>query len=455
MPLSENPLRSALFTDLYELTMGRAYASEPMNETAVFELFFRKLPEPRSFILAAGLEDVLAYLESWRFTPEDIDFLAGLDLFPGDFLEALRELRFTGDVRAVPEGTVVFGNEPLVQISAPILQAQVVETLVLNQIHFQSIAATKAARTVLAARGRAVVDFGSRRAHGADAALKVARATYLAGGEGTSNVLAGKLYGVPVSGTMAHSFVQAHASEYDAFKSFARLFPETTLLVDTYDTLEGVAQVVRLARELGENFRVRAIRLDSGDLAELARACRDLLDQAGLGQVRIFATSELDEYAITDLLDRRAPIDAFGVGTRLAVSSDAPALDMVYKLVEYAGQGRAKLASGKVLHPGPKQVFRFSQDGRMGRDLVCRQDEEPGGEPLLREVMRGGERTDAGRETLRECRERAASQLAALPDSLRGLDRSVAPYRVEFSAALEQELERIKAAHPHGSRSGS
>ncbi|WP_243358729.1 nicotinate phosphoribosyltransferase [Fundidesulfovibrio terrae] len=443
----DNPLRSALFTDLYELTMARAYAAVSMDETAVFELFFRRLPASRGFLLAAGLDDVLAYLESWRFTPGDIDHLAKLGLFPDDFLDRLSGLRFTGNVRAVPEGTAVFPGEPLLAVEAPIMQAQIVETLAINQIHFQTMAATKSARTVLAARGRAVVDFGSRRAHGTDAALKVARAAWLAGAAGTSNVLAGKLYGVPVSGTMAHSFVQAHASEYEAFRDFARLFPGTTLLVDTYDTLEGAAQVVRLARELGDDFRVGAIRIDSGDLAGLARACRDILDQAGLTKVRIFATSELDEYAVADLLDRGAPIDGFGVGTRLAVSADAPALDMVYKLTEYAGQGRAKLATGKVLHPGRKQVFRFFENGRMARDLVCRLDEEPGGEPLLREVMRNGERTGAGRETLAQCRERAAAQLNALPEFLRSLGGPIAPYRVEFSRALEADLERIRAEH--------
>ena len=447
MPVPDHPLRSALFTDLYELTMARAYAAGSMNQTAVFELFFRKMPESRGFVLAAGLADVLDYLESFRFTPGDIDYLAGLDLFPDDFLDLLRGLRFTGDVLAVPEGAAVFPNEPLVQVSAPILQAQIVETFLLNQVNFQSIAASKAARVVLAAKGRAVVDFGSRRAHGADAALKVARATYLAGGAGTSNVLAGKLYGVPVLGTMAHSYVQAHDSEYGAFVEFARFFPETTLLVDTYDTLEGVEQVIRLAQELKGKFKVRSIRLDSGDLASLARTSREMLDRAGLTQVRIFASSELDEHRIEELLRQGAPIDGFGVGTRLAVSPDAPELDMVYKLVEYAGKPRTKLSSAKVMYPGRKQVRRFMENGLIFRDLVCRHDEDPGGEPLLREVLREGRRTPAGRETLKDCRERAKAQLACLPGSLRTLDKSVSPYLVEISEGLKQDLDRIQAVH--------
>jgi nicotinate phosphoribosyltransferase len=442
-----DPLRSALFTDLYQLTMSRAYAAASMEDTAVFELFFRRLPPSRGFLLAAGLANVLAYLESWRFTQEDLDYLAGLKLFPDDFLDRMGGMRFTGNIRAVPEGTAVFPGEPILAVEAPIIQAQIVETLILNQVHLQTMAATKAARTVLAARGRPVVDFGSRRAHGVDAALKVARASWLAGASGTSNVLAGRLYGVPVSGTMAHSFVQAHASEYEAFRDFARLFPGTTLLVDTYDTLGGVAQVVRLAREMGEDFQVSAIRIDSGDLASLARSCRDMLDAAGLSQVRIFATSELDEYSVARLVEDGAPIDGFGVGTRLAVCADAPSLDMVYKLSEYAGQGRAKLAPGKVLYPGRKQVFRFFEQGRMVRDLVCRLGEEPGGEALLREVMRGGERTPAGGETLADCRERAATQLASLFDDLRRLDGPSAPYPVAFSQALEADLTRIRAQH--------
>lgn len=441
-----NPSRSALFTDLYELTMARAYHGADMEGEAVFELFFRHMPENRGYALAAGLEDVLSYLESWRFHESDLDYLSGLDLFPAGFLERLSSIRFTGDVRAVPEGTAVFPGEPIVQVTAPLIQAQMMETFLINQVHYQCVAATKAARVVLAAGGRAVVDFGSRRAHGADAALKAARCAWLAGCAGTSNVLAGMLYGLPVLGTMAHSFVQAHEDEYAAFRDFARYYPETTLLVDTYGALEGVAGVIRLARELGEDFKVRAVRLDSGDLAELSRACRERLDAAGLEEVRIFASGELDEYAVAALVEAGAPIDGFGVGTRMVVSSDAPDLDMAYKLVSYGGRGRAKLSPRKAVYPGAKQVRRFCEGGRFTRDLVCRADEEPGGEPLLRLVMRGGERTPEGREALASCRGRAASQLAALPEGVKRLARA-AVHPVEVSQTLKRDLETLKADH--------
>jgi nicotinate phosphoribosyltransferase len=333
-----SPLRSADFTDLYELTMDRAYAAEGMDQTAVFELFFRELPPGRNFLVAAGLEDVLDALESLGITADDLEYLRGLGLFPEAFLEQLRGFRFVGEVWAMPEGTVVFPHEPLVQVVAPILEAQLIETLVLNQVHFQSLIASKAARVVAAAAGRDVIEFGSRRAHGAEAALKVARASYLAGAAGTSNVLAGKLYGIPVSGTMAHSYIQAHDDEAAAFAAFADVYPETTLLVDTYDTLAGVRRVIGLARRLGDRFRVRAVRLDSGDLGTLARQARQMLDAAGLSSVRIFASGGLDEYEVAELVAAGAPIDAFGVGTKMAVSEDAPSLDMAYKLVEYAGR---------------------------------------------------------------------------------------------------------------------
>ena len=266
---------------------------------------------------------------------------------------------------AVPEGTLVFPNEPLLQVIAPITEAQLIETFVLNQVHFQSVAATKAARVVAAAQGRAIVDFGSRRSHGMDAALKVARATHLAGGAGTSNVLAGKLYGIPVFGTMAHSYIQAHDDEFASFDSFARLYPETTLLVDTYDTLAGVRKVIELSQKLEGRFQVRAVRLDSGDLGGLAVDTRRMLDEAGLQRVKIFASSGLDEYKSQKLVQTGAPIDAFGVGTKLAVIADAPDLDMAYKLVEYGGKGRLKLSAKKLLYPGRKQIFRQIENGKM------------------------------------------------------------------------------------------
>jgi len=368
--------------------------------------------------------------------------------FTEEFLSRLKDLRFTGDVYALPEGTLVFPNEPIVQVIAPIIEAQLMETYVLNQIHFQSLAAAKAARVVEAARGRGIVDFGSRRAHGTDAAVKVARATYLAGGAGTSNVLAGQMYGIPVFGTMAHSYVQAHDSEVASFEAFASMYPETTLLVDTYDTLAGVRKVVDLSRKLGDRFHVRAVRLDSGDLGALASQARKLLDEAGLQQVTIFASSSLDEYEIQKLVNSGAPIDAFGVGTKLAVMEDASYLDMAYKLVEYSAKGRLKLSSSKVLHPGRKQVFRQVENGRMIGDVIGRFDELLPGEPPLQPVMRRGVPTT--RIDLGESRCRFQRELVRLPDQLRAIEPSPVLYPVSFSARLHHDLDRIRSGLGYG-----
>ena len=437
---SKPPSSLALFTDLYELTMGQAYAAEGMDEPAVFELFFRTMPARRNFLVAAGIEDVLDYLEHLRFTNEDLEYLRSLGRFSASFLDRLRELRFTGEVWAVPEGTVVFPHEPLVQVRAPLIEAQLVETYVLNQVHFQTVLASKAARVVLAAQGRNVIDFGSRRAHGIDAALKMARAYYLVGAAGTSNLLAGQRYGIPVFGTMAHSYIQAHAGELAAFEAFVNQCPETTLLVDTYQTLDGVRHVIELARKLQERFRVRAVRLDSGDLRELAHAARRMLDEAGLTQVGIFASSGLDEYEIQRLVAQGAPIDAFGVGTKLAVSEDAPALDMAYKLVEYAGIARTKHSPGKVLLPGRKQIYRQWVEGRMAQDVLAAWEEDVPGQALLVPRMQNGHRTAAA-PPLSDVRHYVQQQLAALGDALVQLEPARPPYPVVLSPRLQQ--------HPH------
>jgi nicotinate phosphoribosyltransferase len=442
-PVDHDPHRSALFTDLYELTMARAYWAEGMKGRAVFELFFRILPEHRNYVLASGLDDALSFLESFRFTSEDLDYLRGLGELNDDFLEALASVRFTGDVKAVKEGTVVFPHEPLLQVEAPVLEAQIVETYLLNQIHLQSVVATKAARVVTAADGRPVVDFGSRRAHGTDAAIKVARASYLAGAAGTSNLHAGRLFGIPVFGTMAHSYVQAHDEEEQALERFAELFPGTTLLVDTYDTLEGARRVVDLARRMGNRFDVSAVRLDSGDLAELSRGVRRVLDEGGLGNVKIFASSGLDEESIAALLGRGAPIDGFGVGTALAVSRDAPDLDLAYKLVEYGGSPRLKLSEDKVILPGAKQVFRRFEEGLMAADVIARPDERLEGEPLLVPVMRGGRRLEESRESLETIRGRARNQLDSLPPPIRSHSKAESPYSVEVSESLARERRRL------------
>ena len=433
----------ALFTDLYELTMLQAYEAEGMMAPAVFELFFRQMPADRTYVMAAGLNDVLDYVEGLRFTDDELSWLQRQPLSE-TFLQSLRNFRFTGDIYAVPEGTVVFENEPILQVIAPLPQAQLIETYVLNQIHLQSVMATKAARVVTAAQGRHVVDFGSRRSHGVDAALKVARVSYLAGAVGTSNVAAARYYDIPVFGTMAHSYIQAHDDEMSAFRAFARVFPETTLLVDTYDTLSGVNKVIDLARDLGPDFRVQAIRLDSGDLAELSKAARARLDQAGLEGVKIFASNSLDEHAITALLEAGAPIDGFGVGTKLAVSADSPEIDLSYKLVEYNGQPRMKLSSSKVILPGRKQVFRISRDGHMVCDVIAQHDEHGEGEALLRHVMQGGHRLDNGRVSLANMRQYARAQLESLPQDLKQLGRDEVSYPVEVSDTLQAARAQLQ-----------
>jgi nicotinate phosphoribosyltransferase len=435
---------AALLTDLYQLTMVQAYWREGMAEDAVFSLYFRELPPERNFILACGLDDALTYLEGLRFDDAALEQLRRLDApFSSEFLDWLAGLRFRGDVHAVAEGTPVFPYVPLLEVVAPIAEAQLAESLLMNQIHVQSVLASKAARLVAAAEGRPVVDFGMRRMHGTDAALKGARAYYVAGLAATSNVLAGCIYEIPASGTMAHSYVEAHDDEVEAFRAFARLYPGTTLLVDTYDTLEGVRRVVRLVAE--EGLEVGAVRLDSGDLAELARGSRKILDEAGLEQVKIFASGSLDEEKIAAMVASGAPIDAFGVGTRMGVSRDAPSIDLAYKLTAYAGQGRLKTSPGKPILPGRKQVFRQEgDDGRAVRDVVARWDEQHPGRPLLEPVMQRGRRLAAGRVPLAEVRERARRELAALPDRIRGLEAADPPYEVRISDALERLQREVE-----------
>jgi nicotinate phosphoribosyltransferase len=444
---------AALFTDLYELTMAASYVRERMHGEATFSLFVRHLPAHRSFLVAAGLEDVLAFLEGFEFSEAALRYLRSLSTFDAEFLDFLGDVRFTGSVRAVPEGTVLFADEPLLEVTAPILEAQLVETAVINFVHLQTVLASKAVRSVLAARGRAIVDFGLRRTHGIDAGMKAARCAFIAGAAMTSNVLAGFYEGIPPTGTMAHSYVMAFPGELEAFRAFARAFPRgTTLLIDTYDTVAGAHQAVIVAREMeGRGARLAGVRLDSGDLVQLSREVRRILDDAGLSYVRIFASGGLDEDEVARCLDAGAPIDAFGVGTRMNVSADAPYLDIAYKLVRYEGRDVLKLSPGKVTWPGEKQVYRLGgSDGRFERDVLALRDEPapPGSaEPLLRPVMAGGRRVEAA-PTLATIRERCARQVAALPETLRRLatdDR----YVVEPSARLVA-LRRALAARAAG-----
>jgi nicotinate phosphoribosyltransferase len=440
----------ALLADLYELTMMQAYETEGMTAPAVFDLYVRTLPPSRNFLLACGLSELLDYLETLRFTPEALASLASLDLFTPDFLARLARFRFTGSVWAVPEGTPVFANEPLIEVIAPLPEAQLVETYLLNQVTFQTAIASKAARSVLAAGGRPVVDFGQRRAHGSDAGVKAARATYLAGCASTSSLLAGQRYGIPVTGTMAHAYVQSHASEAEAFRAFAQRYPGTTLLVDTYDTIEGVRMAIETVRALGGVNVIRAVRLDSGDLDVLSRETRALLDAAGLHDVGIVVSGGIEERKIASLVAAGAPITAYAVGTSVVVPSDGPTLDSVYKLVEYAGVGRAKFSTAKATLPGRKQVYREfdgdpSGDNTAVRDHLVGHDEAAPGRPLLVEVMRDGRRLPLDL-SLEAARERARTSIAALPSRLRSLEPADPPYEVVTSPTLLDARERLRPA---------
>ena len=438
---------AALFADLYELTMARAYFDLGMDDTAVFSLFIRKLPSSRNFFLAAGLGTLLRDLQEFRFNQEALNYLASLDgKFTDPFLKWLEGVRFNGSVRAAPEGTPVFPMEPILEIEAPIGVGQLIETLVMNRIGLETLLASKAARVVEAAEGRMVADFGTRRAQGTDAALRGARAFWIAGVNGTSNVLAGQRYGIPVIGTVAHSFIEAFPSEAEAFKAFAEIYPGTTLLIDTYDTLVGARRLIDLIKQ--ERLQIGGVRIDSGDLLDLSRATRQTLDAADLNTVKIFVSGGLCESKVSALLEAGAPIDGFGVGTEMSVSSDAPALDIVYKLTAYAGEGRMKMAPGKRTLPGPKQVFRRFSKGVAIGDTLTRADETADGQPLLGEVMRDGALTSAEQPTLNEIRENAAQQIGSLPEPLRST-RDAAPYPVEISARLaadEAALEERIAA---------
>lgn len=446
--LNHNEL--GLFTDLYELTMLQAYYDQGMHEKAVFTLFVRELPDTRNYLLACGLDTLLEYLENFSFNAEDINYLRSLNKFSDAFLDWLDNFRFTGQVRAMPEGIPCFSNEPLLEVSAPLPEAQLIETLVMNQIQLQTVLASKASRLTNAASGRTVLDFGPRRMHGIDAAVKGARAYYIAGINATSNMLAGKLYQVPVAGTMAHSYIQAHDNEQKAFHDFIESYPQTILLVDTFDTLNGVKKVIELAEQLGDKFAVQGIRLDSGNLGELAHKSRQLLNAAGLEKMQIMVSGGLDEAAIEDLVKSKAPVDGFGVGTDMGVSQDAPALDIAYKLCHYAGKGRLKLSSGKPVLPGAKQIFRvFDKEGYCG-DTIARADEDLPGRPLLQEVMRDGRRLASHTQDLKDIRNYSQAQVQQLPARFRSLQKQDSPYPVATSDKLKSYQHQVSEAVKKG-----
>jgi len=444
--MATTPEDLGLFTDLYELTMAQSYFREGMFGPATFSLFIRAYPPNRSYFVAAGLEDVLTYLENWSLSREDIDYLHATDRFSTELLDYLSYLRFSGEVWAMREGGLFFADEPVVEVTAPIIEAQIVETYIINQINFQSLAATKAARCVWAARGKALTDFSLRRAHGTDAGMKVARASHIAGFQSTSNVLAGKRYGIPVSGTMAHSFITSFPDEMDAFRAYAWSYPETAvLLIDTYDTLAGARKAVAVGKELErQGGFLQGVRLDSGDYGSLSREVRRILDQAHMNYVTIVASGGLDEFQLEELTRAGAPIDAFGVGTRLGVSDDAPWTDMAYKLVSYDGRPVLKLSEGKRTLPGAKQVFRMrDEEGSFDYDIIgLREERVPEGEPLLMKVMEEGKRLDSP-ASLGEISSLLTDEFRHLDDRLKVL-RDPPTYDVALSPDLKALYNRIE-----------
>lgn len=427
----------ALLTDLYQLTMLQGYYRERMHDVAVFELFVRKLPASRGFLVAAGLEQAVDYLLNLRFSSAELDWLRGTGFFNAEFLQWLQRFHFTGDVHAMPEGTVFFQNEPILRVTAPIPEAQFVESRLINILHFQTLIASKAARSVLTAPGKTLVEFGFRRAHGSEAGLFAARASYLAGFSGTATVSAGRHFGIPVFGTMAHSYVQAHRSESEAFEHFARANPgNVVLLIDTYDTEAGAQKAVELASRLNSmKIRIKGVRLDSGDLADHARKVRKILDAGGLTDTIIFASGNIDEYKLDQLIAVEAPIDGYGIGTHLDTSEDAPYLDCAYKLQQYAGIPRRKRSEGKKTWPGTKQVYRrYDANGLFAEDTITLAVAPCAGRVLLQEVMRAGELVEP-LPSLEQIRSYTKDQLNRLPESLSALI-NVPPYPVQISAEL-------------------
>ncbi len=439
-------LTSPLTTDLYELNMVQAYLDRGEDKEAVFEFFVRRLPERRNFLIAAGLEDAIAFLETLSFSAHEIDWLKSTGRFRRNLLDYLAGLRFTGDVHAIPEGTICFPHEPLIRITAPLPIAQLVETRLINILHFQTMIASKAARMVLAAPGKILSDFGLRTAHGAEAGLFSARASYIAGFFGAANVLAGERYGIPIVGTMAHSFVQVHNDEMTAFENFARSRPDgVILLIDTYDTEAGARKVVQLAPKLkADGIAIRGVRIDSGDLAAMARKVRAILDAGGLNDVIILVSGGINEDVLQTLTATKAPIDGYGIGVNLDASIDAPSLECAYKLQEYAGRPRRKLSEGKVTWPGRKQIWRsFGDDGRMSGDTLSLENDSHKGDLLVVPVMRAGKRI-APAPKLSQIREHAARELARLPEPLRRLEKSD-DYPVRFSEKLKELAAEITA----------
>jgi len=436
----------ALFTDLYELTMAASYYDHGMFEPATFSLFIRKYPTSRRYFISAGLADVLDYLKDLKFASDDLNYLEETGLFKPGFLSYLEKFRFTGDVFAIPEGRLFFVNEPIIEITAPLIESQIVETFIINAINLQVMIATKASRCVHVAWPRKLVDFSLRRTHGIDAGMKVARASFIGGFEGTSNVLAGKIYGIPIFGTMAHSFVISFEKEIDAFRAFAQSFPENVvLLVDTYDTVSGTVKAAEVGREMAlKGQKLKGVRLDSGDIALLSRKVRKILKRTGLRETTIFASGAFDEYKIQRILDQAGDIDSFGVGTKMGVSADAPYLDMAYKLVKYAGRPVLKLSPEKITLASEKQIFRFTTSkGKLKSDVIgLREEKLEGGEPLLNRVMTRGKVISEFSDLFR-IQKIFLDEFSKLDFKLKSLEKKETEYRVSLSPRLKSLQSRI------------
>ena len=444
-PLFLNNENVCIATDFYQLTMAAGYFDCKRNHTSTFELFVRSLPEHRSYLITAGLEQAIHYLKNLKFTGRYLKYLKNLPIFKNvsrGFFDYLRNLRFSGDLYAVPEGTVVFANEPILRVTAPMIEAQIIETYLLSVINYQTLVATKASRVVHAAKGKDVIDFGTRRAHGPQAGVLAARACFIGGCVGTSNVLAAYELGIPAVGTMAHSWVMAYDDEYESYKDFRKIFPhDTVLLIDTYDTVIGS----RLATKIGK--KLKGIRLDSGNITLLSKRVRKILDDAGLKHAKIVASGDLNEYKISEMLNKGAPVDSFGVGTEMVTSKDAPALGGIYKLVEQEKEGRLipkmKFSEDKATYPAKKQVYRiYDNKGKFKKDIVGLVDEKFNTEGLLLRVIKNG-KVLYKTPTIQEIQKVAKRNISLLPDRFKRLDCK-ASYPVTVSGRLRRIRDKTK-----------
>jgi len=427
----------SLLTDLYEITMAYSYFKSNRNEISTFELFIRNLPKNRNFLVSAGIDDIIKIISEFHFTDDDIKYLKSLKLFSDDFLDYLKNFKFKGDVWAIPSGQIYFPNEPVIRITADRISAQLLETIILNQFNFQSMIASKCARIIISSRGIPCVDFSPRRDHGIDSALKVAKVSYICNFIGTSNVLAGKIFNIPVYGTMAHSYIMSFSDEETAFREFLKCFEEPVLLIDTYDTIEGAKKVIKL---LKEGYKIKGVRIDSGDLVELSKKVKQIFKNEGF-DIKIFLSGDLDEYVIDEILSKGAIADAFGVGTKMGTSSDAPYLNGVYKLVEDEYGFKIKTSPGKITLPGKKQVYRIYKNGIMEKDIIALEDEKCEGIPLLKKYIENGNVLEY--EDIENSRKFFKENLSTLPDYLKTTRKSEIDYPIEVSDKLlkiKQEL---------------